>query len=189
MKKWLKGAIYLLGVFVFSWLAAGFAPEIGGLAWHLWNGSKAKIGSYVMPVPLLSWALYSDDHARIAVVTSPGEIRSSHFGSRDWAFMDFSTSLQPHSTEGDILRDASVMEQKAGLKIVALQKLSLAGQQTTCSRWNWTWNKTPEWAKATGLIEVECVPDVDKTGFRASFSGSPALLPRFFDMLRAVTKR
>jgi hypothetical protein len=170
-------------------LVKGFMPEILALGWHVRHGSTLQMKTlegkkYSIDAPILFWPQADESGWDVALIKHPGPLRAS-FGQADWAIVSLSVARQ-HSTGEELRNRASALNTNAGLVLTEVASVKVAGQDLYCFDQRWEKGKNSELQVKAPAVELMCVPLSDKHSLSASYIGTRALLPVFYDVLHSV---
>ena len=186
-----RPAVCLALAVAFYLIGTEFALEILALGWHARHGKTATLksfygGTYRVPVPTLWMAIVDDGGWDVGIHKTPGRIRA-YLHDTDWAMMSFSIA-PTYQSASEMRHVPPIVYSKTGMVFAEVASVSVMGQQLYCFEQKWEKGEIAELARKYGTVDLHCASESDKRGFSATYTGSPALVPKFYEVLQSVTR-
>ena len=166
-----------------------FMPEILALGWHVRHGRTAHLqGSdgrrYRVDVPALWWA--HEDGWNLSLVKTYGR---GHSLTRrlDGAMATVEFDGGPvYFTAEKLRKIRSEADNKVVVYATEVSNLTTAGQTVYCVELRQADGASVEMAST--IVNMTCVPLSEKRFFTASYLGTRALIPEFYEVLKGVRR-
>ncbi len=180
-----------LAVLIVPLLAKEFMPELCALGWHIGHGRTVRLKNwerqtYELEAPLLYWPRVNEINWDATLIRTSGPVRA-RLGQSDWAMMSFSVAHQ-YQTAEELRREASTLNDKAGLVLSEKATVAVAGQELYCFEQKWEKGRIAELSRSLPMVEIMCVPLSDKKSFNASYTGTRNYVPTVYTMLGSIKR-
>jgi hypothetical protein len=166
-------------------------PEILAVGWHVWHGGTTRLKqrdgtTYAIKVPTFWYAQLDDNSWDLSLIRLRGRIRSSLI-QPDWAMMTFSVAPAQLTSE-QVKKAAAALNTKAGVTTTTVANVSAAGQGLECFEQKWSRGDVAALTRDFPVVDLLCTLPADKRGFSATFTGSPTLVPQFYEVLNTMSE-